>query len=96
MPLPASPYETAVLSTTTIQPVLSHKNRRLQASVPYKFIGKKVDIRATENSIEVFYHNNRIALHVRRSYSLRPIYVPKHMSNSEIKHRQFSGLGKEC
>ena len=32
-------------------------------------IGEKVDIRATEKSIEVFYHNNRIASHVRRAYT---------------------------
>jgi len=32
-------------------------------------IGKKVDIRATEKSIEIFYHNNRIASHVRRAYT---------------------------
>lgn len=32
-------------------------------------IGEKVDIRATEKSIEVFYNNNRIASHVRRAYT---------------------------
>ena len=55
-------------------------------SVPYEFIGKKVDIRVTENSIEVFYHNNRIASHVRRLYSPEPIYVPEHMPEN---HRKF-------
>lgn len=44
-------------------------------SVPYEFIGKKVDIRTTDNSIEV--HNNRIASHVRKSYSLAPFYLPR-------------------
>ena len=70
MPLPASPYETAVWSTATIQPDYLIKIGDCKYSVPYEFIGKKVDIRATENSIrEVFYHSNRIASHLRRSYS---------------------------
>lgn len=69
MPLPASPYETAVWSTATIQPDYLIKIGDCKYSVPYEFIGKKVDIRVTENSIEVFYHNNRIASHVRRLFS---------------------------
>lgn len=86
MPLPASPYETAVWSTATIQPDYLIKIGDCKYSVPYEFIGKKVDIRATENSIEVFYHSNRIASHVRRSYSPEPIYVPEHMPEN---HRKF-------
>lgn len=54
MPLPASPYETAVWSTATIQPDYLIKIGDCKYSVPYEFIGKKVDIRATENNIEVF------------------------------------------
>ena len=86
MPLPASPYETAVWSTATIQPDYLIKIGDCKYSVPYEFIGKKVDIRVTENSIEVFYHNNRIASHVRRLYSPKPIYVPEHMPEN---HRKF-------
>ena len=86
MPLPASPYETAVWSTATIQPDYLIKIGDCKYSVPYEFIGKKVDIRTTENSIEVFYHSNRIASHVRRSYSPEPIYVPEHMPEN---HRKF-------
>ena len=69
MPLPASPYETAVWPTATIQPDYLITVGNCKYSVPYEFIGKKADIRTTENSIEVFYHNNRIASHVRRAYS---------------------------
>ena len=86
MPLPASPYETAVWSTATIQPDYLITVGDCKYSVPYEFIGKKVDIRTTENSIEVFYHNNRIASHVRRAYSPDPVYIPEHMTES---HRRF-------
>ena len=86
MPLPASPYETAVWSTATIQPDYLITVGNCKYSVPYEFIGKEVDIRATENSIEVFYHNNRIASHVRKNYSTDPIYTPEHMPE---KHRRY-------
>lgn len=86
MPLPASPYETAVWSTATIQPDYLINIGDCQYSVPYEFIGKKVDIRSTENCIEVFYHSNRIASHVRKNYSPDPIYIPEHMPEN---HRKF-------
>ena len=86
MPLPASPYETAVWSTATIQPDYLITVGNCKYSVPYEFIGKKVDIRTTESSIEVFYHTNRIASHVRRAYSKDPIYLPEHMPEN---HRKF-------
>ena len=86
MPLPASPYETAVWSTATIQPDYLITVGNSKYSVPYEFIGKKVDIRAAENSIEVFYHGDRIASHVRKMYAPEPIYLPEHMPEN---HRKF-------
>lgn len=86
MPLPASPYETDVWSTATIQPDYLITVGDCRYSVPYEFIGKKVDIRTTENSIEIFYHNQRIASHVRKMYSAEPVYIPEHMPEN---HRRF-------
>ncbi|HVI41033.1 MAG TPA: IS21 family transposase [Anaerovoracaceae bacterium] len=90
MPLPASPYETAVWSTATIQPDYLITSGDCKYSVPYEFIGKKVDIRATEHSIEVFYHNNRIASHVRKPYSPDPVYVPEHMPENHRKYLEYN------
>ena len=86
MPLPASPYETAIWSKATIQADYLITVGNCKYSVPYEFIGKKVEIRTTEKSIEVFYHNNRVASHVRRVYSPDPYYVPEHMPE---KHRKY-------
>lgn len=90
MPLPASPYETAVWSTATIQPDYLISVGDCKYSVPYEFIGKEVDIRTTENSIEVFFHNNRIASHVRKNYSPVPIYVPEHMPENHRKYLEYN------
>ena len=90
MPLPASPYETAVWGTATIQPDYLISVGDCKYSVPYEFIGKKVDIRATENCIEVFYHNNRIASHVRKTYSPAPVYIPEHMPENHRKYLAYN------
>ena len=93
MPLPASPYESAVWSTATIQPDYLINIGDCKYSVPYDYIGKKVDIRTTEHTIEVFYHDVRIASHVRRTYSRDPIYLPEHMPEKHQKYLQYSTDG---
>lgn len=90
MPLPASPYETAVWSTATIHHDYLISVGDCKYSVPYEFIGKEVDVRTTENSIEVFYHNNRIASHVRKQYSKDPFYIPEHMPENHRKYLAYS------
>lgn len=90
MPLPASPYETAVWSTATIQPDYLISVGDCKYSVPYEFIGKKVEIRTTENSIEIFYHKNRIASHMRKNYSSAPIYIPEHMPENHRKYLEYN------
>lgn len=92
MPLPATPYETAVWSTATIQPDYLISVEESKYSVPYEFIGKKVDIRSTEKVIEVFYHNNRVASHIRKDNWPDPFYIPEHMPE---KHRIYMQYNSE-
>ena len=93
IPLPASPYETAVWMSATIQPDYLITVGDCKYSVPYEFIGKKVDIRSTESTIEVFYHNNRIASHVRKNYSKDPIYILEHMPENHRKYMAYNSEG---
>jgi|LGVF01.2.fsa_nt_gb transposase len=90
MPLPATPYETAVWSTATIQPDYLITAGNCKYSVPYEFIGKKVDIRVTEKCVEVFYHNNRIASHISVAYAKDPIYLPEHMPENHRKYLSYN------
>lgn len=90
MPLPAYPYEMAVWSTATIQPDYLITVGDCRYSVPYEFIDKKVDIHTTEKSVGAFYHNNRMALHVRRTYSTEPVYIPEHMPENHRKFLEYS------
>ncbi|KPU42712.1 integrase core domain protein [Oxobacter pfennigii] len=90
MPLPAFSYETAIWSKATIQPDYLITVGDCKYSVPYEFIGKEVELRTTQKSIEVFFHNNRIASHVRRAYSPDPVYVPEHMPENHRKYLAYN------
>lgn len=86
LPLPASTYEIAVWATATIQPDYLITVDKIKYSVPYEFIGKEVNIRYTGKAIEVFFHNNRIASHVRRFGVFDPVILPEHMPEN---HKQY-------
>jgi transposase len=92
IPLPNEPYETAVWSSAKIQPDYLITVGNCKYSVPYEYIGKKVDIRSTEHCVEVFYQGNRIASHVRRRYEKDPVYIPEHMPEN---HRKFLEYNSE-
>lgn len=59
--------------------------------MPYSFIGKQVDIRTTEKSIEVFFHNNRIATHIKQRYQSQPTYIPEHMPENHRMYLEYNG-----
>lgn len=90
--LPASPYETAIWHATTVQPDYLISAGDCKYSVPYEFIGKKVDVRVTETTVEAFYHNNRIASHMRNYHSTDPVYLPEHMPEN---HRKYLAYDKD-
>ena len=92
MPLPASQYETAIWSDATIQPDYLISVDNIKYSVPYEFIGKLVEIRYSQTSIEVFFHNNRIASHVRHYGYHDPVILPEHMPEN---HRQYLAYSSE-
>jgi len=66
-PLPNVPYEIATwipnMSVSTDYLISDGKNKY---SVPFDLIGEKVDMRLTKTAVEVFYHGNRVASHVRK------------------------------
>lgn len=92
LPLPSTPYETAVWSSETVQPDYLVTAGGCRYSIPYEYIGRKVDIRTTEKCVEVFYHNQRIASHVRVFNTADPVYVPEHMPEA---HRRYLNYNEE-
>ena len=61
-------------------------------SVPYEYIKKKVDVKVTDTTIEIFYNHNRIASH--RRLKGRPgqySTVTEHMPEDHQKYLEWNG-----
>jgi transposase len=85
--LPAARYEFAVWkrAKVSLDYHIELRSERHYYSVPFRLVGEVVDVRTSAATIEVFYHHNRVASHVRR---YRPGYTtePAHMPESHRRH----------
>ena len=60
-------------------------------TVPFDLIGEHVDIRITNNAVEVFFHGSRVASHARRQKAERnPIRVKEHMPPEHQKYLSYA------
>jgi len=60
-------------------------------SVPFDLIGEKVDVRLTRNTMEVFFRENRVAIHVRnRAIQRDPVVNPEHMTPEHRKYLNYN------
>ena len=64
-PLPATRFELSDWKTATVQFNYHISVDGMLYSIPYEYIKKKVDVRVTDTTIEIFYNHNRIASHRR-------------------------------
>ena len=91
-PLPATPYELAEWKQATVQFNYHISVNGMLYSVPYEYIKRKVDVRITDKTLEVFYNHNRIASH-RRLYGRKGQYstIVEHMSEDHQKYLEWNG-----
>ncbi|MBQ3841212.1 MAG: IS21 family transposase [Ruminiclostridium sp.] len=92
LPLPPRPFELAVWKIATVAPNYHISIEKMNYSVPYEYIRKKVDVRLTKNVVEVFYDGKRICSHCRlfgrpNQYST----VEEHMPKDHQKYIQWNG-----
>lgn len=59
-------------------------------SVPYQYIGKTVEIRATNKTVECYFDNQRIAVHARNPKKYNHTTVTEHMPKGHQEHACFS------
>lgn len=65
---------------------------RMLYSVPYEYIKKKVYVRVTEHTIEIFYNHNRIAPHRRpRGRSGQYSTITEHMPQDHQRYLEWNG-----
>ena len=59
-PLPDNPYEPSLWSDQTVLLDYTVTDGLNKYSVPYDLIGESVSVRVTRNTVEVFFHGNRV------------------------------------
>jgi len=91
-PLPATRYELAEWKQATVQFNYHISLDGMLYSVPFEYIKRKVDVRVTDRTIEVFYNQNRIASH-RRLYGRKGQYdtILEHMPEDHQKYLEWNG-----
>ncbi|QQK77782.1 IS21 family transposase [Salicibibacter cibarius] len=62
-PLPTKPYQMSEWRTGKVQPDYHISVKSMFYSVPYEYIGKHVDVKVSDDAIEVYFNHMRIASH---------------------------------
>jgi transposase len=85
-PLPSQPYQLAHWKKATVHIDYHVEVDGHYYSVPYTLVKKKLDVRYTQNSVECFYRNRRVASHLRDNRCGYHTTVNEHMPE---KHRKY-------
>ena len=91
-PLPATPYELASWKKAKVQFNYHITLDFMHYSCPYEYIGKDVDVRVTDSTVEIFYQQGRIASH-KRLKGRRGQYstMPDHMPEKHQLYQEWNG-----
>jgi transposase len=93
-PLPLQRYEFATWKRAKVFLDYHIEHERHYYSVPYRLIGKSVDLRITAHTIEVYYRGQAVARHLKGSGSRRFITEPghrpeRHSAVIELSHERL-------
>ncbi len=93
-PLPASRFEVSDWTSCSVPANYLVTDGLNYYSVPYDLIGKTVDIRITDKVIEVFFHDERVASHIRLGLRQNdPVVKKEHMP---VNHQKYLEYNSEC
>jgi len=92
LPLPKSTFEMAVWKSAKVSFNYHIEVEGRFYSVPFEYIKRQVDVRATRNTVEVFYEGTRICSHVRL-YDTKEKYSTQeaHMPPNHQQYVQWNG-----
>lgn len=95
--LPSGPYEVKKVATLTVQ-----RNYHIQLSedkhyysVPYQYVGKKIEVYYDDREVAVYFNYERIALHTRNTYTRMYHTLPEHMPPNHQHMHEVKGWNKE-
>ncbi len=99
-PLPARPYELAIWAKPTVAPDYHVAFDDHFYSVSYLLLGERLELRATETTIEILHHNLVVASHVRSyfkgGYSTRVEHMPRgHREHAEWTPQRIIAWAKK-
>lgn len=85
-PLPQTRYEFAQWKLATVHIDYHVEVDKHRYSVPYQLVHKKVDVRSTHSTVEVFYKAKRVASHKRSTHKGRFTTQTEHMPKAHQEH----------
>ncbi len=85
-PLPATVFEYAEWKTAKVHPDYHVEVDRTFYSVPHGLIGRRVQVRLTHRTVEIFHNHKRFASHVRRSQHGGHVTIPAHMPKAHQRY----------
>lgn len=98
--LPTSIYELSYFKKAKVHPDCHIQHQRNFYSVPYRFVGKEVELKYNGSTIHIFYQSERIASHAVLSghthYQTNPSHYPEekiveinyHLSSARVKAKE--------
>lgn len=89
-PLPTERYEFATWRQCRVNIDYHVELERHYYSVPYQLVGKRLDVRATRSTVEVFFSARRVASHVRSHQRHGFTTDPAHMPESHRRHAHWT------
>ncbi|MBP2444790.1 transposase [Rhizobium leguminosarum] len=85
-PLPSTPFEYAEWKTAKVHPDYHIEVEKTFYSVPHGLIGKRVDVRLTYRTVEIFFDHRRVASHIRSSQRSGHVTVNQHMPKAHQRY----------
>lgn len=102
-PLPPTAFALARWSTATVGPDIHVKVGRTLYSVPWKLIGRKVDVRSTATMVQIFDDGRLVKTHAAREQGKRtdntdcpPEKIAFHMRTPVWCRKQAAQIGPAC
>jgi hypothetical protein len=93
-PLPTSPYQLKDYTRAKVQKIgyVYFSPDKSYYSVPYRYIGKSTQVHYTQNTVEVYFYHERIAIHKRNPSKGVYITNKDHLSST---HKFYSNWSPE-
>lgn len=90
--LPSEPYQIKEYKRATVQKMgyIFLSADKHYYSVPYRYIGKKVEVSYNQQTVEIFYQQQRIATHKRSFQSGKYSTIKEHLCSSHKFYQNWS------